>query len=69
MIFNKDIDHQLVVQELEKIQPVFDYMALLNYGMYNKPFVLGDAEGLALSIVLDKNNITLHKINVKKVAP
>lgn len=68
MIFNKSIDHQLVVQELEKIQPVFDYMALLNYAMYSKPFVLGDAEGLALSIVLDQNNITLQKITVKKVA-
>jgi len=54
IVFNKTINHELVKNELELIQPVFDYMALLNYKLYNKPFVLGDGEGLALSIILDK---------------
>jgi hypothetical protein len=56
LVFNKTIDHMLVKNELELIQPVFDYMALLNYKLYKKPFVLGDGEGLALSIILDKTN-------------
>jgi hypothetical protein len=56
LVFNKTIDHELVRNELEMIQPVFDYMALLNYKLYKKPFVLGDGEGLALSIILDKTN-------------
>ena len=56
MIFNKTIDHELVSRELEMIQPVFDYMALFNYKMYVKPFILGDGEGLAMSIILDKTN-------------
>ena len=56
MIFNKTINHELVSKELEMIQPVFDYMALFNYKMYVKPFVLGDGEGLAMSIILEKTN-------------
>lgn len=61
LVFNKSIDSSLVIKELEDIQPVFDYMALLNCGMYFKNYELGDAEGLALSIVLDKNNISISK--------
>jgi hypothetical protein len=68
VVFNKTIDYQLVIDQLEQLQPVFDYMAVLNCKLYNKPFILGHAEGLALSIVLDQNNITLQKIIIKKVA-
>lgn len=69
VVFSRTIDYQLVVDQLEQIQPVFDYMAVLNCKIYDKPFILGHAEGLALSIVLDRNNITLQKITIKKVAP
>jgi len=69
VVFNKTINYQLVIDQLEQIQPVFDYMAVLNCKMYNKSFILGHGEGLALSIVLDQNNITLQKITIKKVAP
>lgn len=69
VVFNRTIDYQLIIHQLEQIQPVFDYMAVLNCKIYDKPFILGHAEGLALSIVLDQNNITLQKITIKKVAP
>jgi len=68
MVFNSTIDYKTVVNELEMIQPVFDYMGLLNYKMYDKQRVIGEAEGLALSIVLDQSNIRLQKVTVKKVA-
>jgi hypothetical protein len=67
VVFNKTIDYQLVIDQLEQIQPVFDYMAVLNCKLYNKPFILGHAEGLALSIILDQNNITLQKVTIKKL--
>jgi len=62
MIFNKKLDHKLVKSELEKIQPVFDYISVMNYTTYSKPFVIGGAEGLALSIVLTNNQIPITKL-------
>lgn len=58
MVFNKEINYGLVKSELEKIQPVFDFISLMNDMTYTKPFVIGGAEGLALSIVLTNNQIT-----------
>lgn len=64
MIFNKSLNHKLVKHELEKIQPVFDYISLMNDMTYIKPFVLGGAEGLALSIILTNNNIPFSKVKL-----
>lgn len=58
LFFGKDIDYNRVRLELEVLTPVFTYMSLMNKDTYNKtPFALGGAEGLALSIVLDKLEI------------
>lgn len=62
MVFNKSINYQLIKRELEIIQPVFDYISLMNDMTYSKPFVLGGAEGLALSIIMNNNDITHKKI-------
>jgi hypothetical protein len=62
MVFNKTINYQLIKKELEIIQPVFDYISVMNDMTYSKPFVLGGAEGLALSIIMNNNNITHKKI-------
>lgn len=62
MVFNKSINYQLIKRELEIIQPVFDYISLMNDMTYSKPFVLGGAEGLALSIIMNNNDITHQKI-------
>jgi len=64
MVFNKTINHQLIKKELEIIQPVFDYISVMNDMTYSKPFVLGGAEGLALSIIMNNNDITHKKINL-----
>lgn len=61
MIFNKKINYRLVKSELEKIQPVFDFISLMNDMTYTKPFVIGGAEGLALSIILENNQIPYSK--------
>jgi len=61
MVFNKEINHELVKSELEKIQPVFDFISLMNDMTYTKPFVIGGAEGLALSIILENNQIPHSK--------
>lgn len=66
MVFNKDINHKLIKSELEKIQPVFDFISLMNDMTYTKPFVIGGAEGLALSIVLTNNQISYTKINLNE---
>ena len=64
LFFNRNIDHRKVRQELEVLTPVFTYMSLLNKDTYNKtPFALGGAEGLALSIALDKLGIESQMIN------
>lgn len=57
MFFHKELDHNSVKSELEKIQPVFDFISIMNDMTYTKPFVIGGAEGLALSIVLTNNKI------------
>lgn len=62
MVFNKSINYQLLKKELQIIQPVFDYISLMNDMTYSKPFVLGGAEGLALSIIMNNNDITHKKI-------
>jgi hypothetical protein len=62
MVFNKSINYQLLKKELQIIQPVFDYISLMNDMTYSKPFVLGGAEGLALSIIMNNNGITHKKI-------
>lgn len=62
MVFNKSINYQLIKKELQIIQPVFDYISLMNDMTYSKPFVLGGAEGLALSIIMNNNDITHKKI-------
>lgn len=62
MVFNKSINYQLIKKELQIIQPVFDYISLMNDMTYSKPFVLGGAEGLALSIIMNNNGITHKKI-------
>jgi len=63
MFFRDDIDYEAIRYELETIAPVFTYMSLMNNDTYNKtPFALGGAEGLALSIVLDKLGIESHEI-------
>jgi hypothetical protein len=64
MVFNKTINYQLIKKELEIIQPVFDYISVMNDMTYSKPFVLGGAEGLALSIIMNNNDITHKKINL-----
>lgn len=64
MVFNKTINHQLIKKELEIIQPVFDYISVMNDMTYSKPFVLGGAEGLALSIIMNNKDITHKKINL-----
>lgn len=65
MVFNKSINYRLIERELEIIQPVFDYISLMNNITYSKPFVLGGAEGLALSIIMNNNNITHKKITLE----
>jgi hypothetical protein len=63
MFFRKDIDYQGIRFELETIAPVFTYMSLMNDDTYIKtPFALGGAEGLALSIVLDRLGIESQEI-------
>jgi len=63
MFFRDDIDYEAIRYELETIAPVFTYMSLMNNDTYSKtPFALGGAEGLALSIVLDKLGIESHEI-------
>jgi hypothetical protein len=64
MVFNKTINYQLIKKELEIIQPVFDYISVMNDMTYSKPFVLGGAEGLALSIIMNNKDITHKKINL-----
>ncbi len=66
MVFNKNIDYELIQSELEKIQPVFDFISLMNDMTYTKPFVIGGAEGLALSIVLTNNKIPHIKLNLNE---
>lgn len=61
--FSKDIDVKLLRRELEIIKPVFDYVSIMKDATYQVPFRLGCAEGLALSIVLERNNIPFKKIN------
>lgn len=61
MVFNKNVDHNLIKLELEKIQPVFDFISLMNDTTYTKPFVIGGAEGLAMSIILENNQISHSK--------
>ena len=63
MFFRGDINYQAIRYELETIAPVFTYMSLMNNDTYNKlPFALGGAEGLALSIVLDKLGIESEEV-------
>lgn len=63
LFFRKDIDYDTIRYELETIAPVFTYMSLMNNDTYNKkPFALGGAEGLALSIVLDKLGIESKEV-------
>lgn len=63
MFFRDDIDYQAIRYELETIAPVFTYMSLMNNDTYTKtPFALGGAEGLALSIVLDKLGIESKEV-------
>jgi hypothetical protein len=65
MVFKKTIDYKLINKELQIIQTVFDYVSVMNNNTYIRPFVLGSAEGLALSIVLTNNNIPFTKIDLK----
>lgn len=63
LFFRKDIDYDTVRYELETIAPIFTYMSLMNNETYCKqPFALGGAEGLALSIVLDKLGIESKEV-------
>jgi hypothetical protein len=63
MFFRHDIDYNTIRYELETIAPVFTYMSLMNDDTYKKtPFALGGAEGLALSIVLDKLGIESQEV-------
>lgn len=63
LFFRKDIDYPVIRYELETIAPVFTYMSLMNKDTYIKtPFALGGAEGLALSIVLDKLGIESKEV-------
>jgi hypothetical protein len=63
MFFRDDIDYQAIKYELETIAPVFTYMSLMNKDTYDRtPFALGGAEGLALSIVLDKLGIESQEV-------
>jgi hypothetical protein len=64
MYFNKTLPLSKIKNNLEIIQPVFDYTSLMNDTTYEKPFVLGGAEGLALSIVFNLSNISLNKIDL-----
>lgn len=64
MVFKKTIDYKLISKELQIIQTVFDYVSIMNDETYIRPFVIGSAEGLALSIVLTNNNITFTKIDI-----
>lgn len=64
MVFKKTIDYKLIRKELQIIQTAFDYASVMNDETYIRPFVIGSAEGLALSIVLTNNNITFTKINI-----
>lgn len=64
MVFKKTIDYKLISRELQIIQTVFDYVSIMNDETYIRPFVIGSAEGLALSIVLTNNNITFTKIDI-----
>ncbi len=65
MVFKKTINYELINKELQIIQTVFDYISVMNNNTYIRPFVLGSAEGLALSIVLTNNNIPFTKINIE----
>ena len=51
-------------KELEIIKPVFDFISLMNDETYTKPFVISGAEGLALSIVMNINDIPFKKISL-----
>lgn len=62
--YNRTFDHNLIEKELEIIKPVFDYISLMNDETYTKPFVIGGAEGLALSIVMNINDIPFKKISL-----
>lgn len=64
MVFKKTIDYKVISRELQIIQTVFDYVSIMNDETYIRPFVIGSAEGLALSIVLTNNNITFTKIDI-----
>lgn len=64
MVFKKNIDYRLIKKELQIIQTVFDYISVMNNNTYIRPFVLGSAEGLALSIILTNNNISFTKIDI-----
>jgi hypothetical protein len=66
LFFRKDLDCNKVRKELEILSPVFTYMSLMNKDTYNKiPFALGGAEGLALSISLDKLGIESKIIEIE----
>lgn len=64
MYFNKTLPLDKIKSNLETIQPIFDYISLMNDTTYTKPFVLGGAEGLALSIVFNLCDVPLKKINL-----
>lgn len=64
MIFKKSIDYKLINKELQILQTVFDYASVMNDNTYIRPFVLGSAEGLALSIVLTNSKIPFVKIDI-----
>jgi hypothetical protein len=64
MYFNKTLPLSEIKSNLETIQPIFDYISLMNDTTYTKPFVLGGAEGLALSIVFNLSDISFNKIDL-----
>jgi hypothetical protein len=64
MVFKKTINYKLINKELQILQTVFDYISVMNDNTYIRPFVLGSAEGLALSIVLTNNDIPFTKIDI-----
>jgi len=62
--YNRKANHSLIEKELEIIKPVFDFISLMNDETYTKPFVISGAEGLALSIVMNINDIPFKKISL-----
>lgn len=68
LFFRKDLDVDQIRYELETIAPIFTYMSLMNDDTYKKtPFALGGAEGLALSMVLDRLGIEAKEIDINQL--